>query len=198
MDENYLIYKLSESIKKTTQIDKKLFTEMNVKRGLRNEDGTGVLVGLTRIGDVVGYEKLPDGTLKAIPGKLYYRGMDVEELVRGIQKENRLGFEETSFLLLSGILPDKDELEAFRALIMQTMPLSHQTTMSILSRKGKNIMNILARSVLELYVYDENPEDISRENLMRQSINLIAKFPTIIAYAYQVLRHAEYGRSMHI
>ncbi len=197
MTEKNLIHKLSESIKKSTDIKKSLFSEMSVKRGLRNEDGSGVLAGLTRVGDVQGYEKTPEG-LKAIPGKLYYRGLDVEELVNGIQKEDRLGFEETAFLLLSGTLPTEEELKVFRKLIMQTMPLDHRTTMNILSLQGGNIMNILARSVLELYNYDETPDDISKDNLIRQSINLIAKFPTIIAYAYNVLRHDQQSRSLHV
>lgn len=198
MENKYLIYKLSESIKKTTKIEKSLFTEMGVKRGLRNEDGSGVLAGLTRVGDVIGYEKQKDGKIKPINGKLLYRGIDVEALVHGIQKENRLGFEETAFLLLSGYLPEQEELDAFKSVIAETMPLDHRTTMSILSLQGKNIMNILARSVLELYNYDENPDDITRDNLIRQSINLIAKFPTIIAYAYNVLRHDQQERSLHI
>lgn len=198
MNEKELIQQLSECIKKTTNIKKDLFSEMGVKRGLRNDDGTGVLTGLTRVGDVVGYERIPEGGLKAIPGKLLYRGLDVSELVKGIQDENRLGFEETAYLLLSGNLPNEEELELFRKVIMKTMPLDHRTTMNILSLKGKNIMNILARSVLELYVHDENPDDISKDNLIRQSINLIAKFPTIIAYAYQVLRHDQMGLSLHI
>ena len=101
MEKDFLIYKLSETIKTTSRIDKELFTKFNVKRGLRNEDHSGVLVGLTKVGDVVGYEKLPEGGLKAVPGKLFYRGIDVEDLVHGLQKENRLGFEETAFLLLS-------------------------------------------------------------------------------------------------
>lgn len=198
MDNNELIKLLSDRIAETSNIDKDLFVKMGVKRGLRNEDHSGVLAGLTRVGDVVGYERQEDGTLKPIPGKLYYRGMDVEDLVHGVQKENRLGFEETAFLLLAGKLPNKEELNAFSEVLWHTMPLNHRTTMSILSLTGKNIMNILARSVLELYTYDENPDDISPDNLIRQSINLIAKFPTIIAYAYQVLRHDQLGRSMHI
>lgn len=189
---------LSDSITFTSNIDKELFTKMGVKRGLRNEDHSGVLAGLTRVGDVVGYERQEDGTLIPVPGKLFYRGMDVEELVKGIQSESRLGFEETAFLLLSGTLPTRVELDAINNLIAQTMPLNHLATMNILSLKGKNIMNILARSVLELYAYDENPDDISPDNLVKQSLNLIAKFPTIIAYAYQVLRHDQMGRSMHI
>ena len=198
METKELILKLSESIKTTSNIPKDLFKEMGVKRGLRNEDGSGVLVGLTRVGDVVGFERNKDGSLKAIPGELYYRGINVEELVRGIQKDDRLGFEETAFLLLSGQLPSKDELSSFRRFIMSIMPLEHAATMNILALQGKNIMNILARSVLELYIYDEDPDTVSKDNLIRQSVNLIAKFPTIIAYAYQVMRHDQQGRSLHV
>jgi len=198
MDNVQLTKTLSDSVAFTSNIDKELFPKMGVKRGLRNEDHSGVLAGLTRVGDVVGYERQEDGTLKPVPGKLFYRGLDVEELVKGVQSENRLGFEETVFLLLSGKLPNREELDAVNHLIAQTMPLNHLATMNILSLKGKNIMNILARSVLELYTYDENPDDISPDNLIRQSLDLIAKFPTIIAYAYQVLRHDQMGRSMHI
>ncbi len=198
METQHLIYKLSESIKRTSKIDKSLFAQLGVKRGLRNEDHSGVLAGLTHVGDVIGYEKQPDGKLKAIPGKLLYRGIDVQELVHGIQKDERLGFEETAYLLLSGNLPDREELDTFRKLLVDTMPLDHRAMMSILSIQGKNIMNILARSVLELYTYDENPDEITKDNLIRQSINLIAKFPTIIAYAYQVLKHSEMSRSLNI
>ena len=198
MDNGHLRKILSDSVAFTSNIDKDLFTKMGVKRGLRNEDHSGVLAGLTRVGDVVGYERQPDGTLSPVPGKLFYRGLDVEELVKGIQQENRLGFEETTFLLLSGRLPNSEELKAVEELVAHTMPLNHRATMNIMSLKGGNIMNILARSVLELYNYDENPDDISPENLMSQSLNLIAKFPTVIAYAYQVLRHDQMGRSLHI
>ena len=198
MEKKFMIYKLSESIKKTSKIDKELFTKLGVKRGLRNEDHTGVLAGLTRVGDVVGYDRQEDGKIVAIPGKLFYRGIDVEDLVKGIKNDNRLGFEETAYLLLSGSLPDKDELETFRTVITETMPLDHRATMSILALQGRNIMNILARSVLELYTYDEDPDTISKDNLIRQSINLISKFPTIISYAYNVLRHDQQGRSLHV
>lgn len=198
MENKELVSRLSESIKTTSDIPKSLFKEMGVKRGLRNEDHSGVLAGLTRVGDVVGYERNEDGTLTPVPGRLYYRGINVENLVRGIQKDDRLGFEETAFLLLSGALPSKEELESFRKYIMQTMPLEHAAKMNILSLQGKNIMNILARSVLELYIYDEDPDNVSKDNLIRQSINLIAKFPTIIALAYNVLRHDQQGRSLHV
>jgi len=195
---DFLIYKLSETVKSTSRIDKELFTKFNVKRGLRNEDNTGVLVGLTKVGDVVGYERLPEGGLKPIPGKLYYRGIDLEDLVHGVESENRLGFEETAFLLLSGYLPDKEELKTFSKIINESMALDTKMKMNILELEGQNIMNILARSVLEMYTYDSNADDISRENLVRQSVDLIAKFPTIIAYAYNILRHSQQGRSLHI
>ena len=198
MKKEYVIYKLSESIKSTSRIDNDLFVKYNVKRGLRNEDHSGVLVGLTRIGDVVGYERMPEGGLKAIPGKLIYRGIDVEDLVRGILSEDRFGFEETVFLLLSGCQPDREELSIFCELLNNNMTLSQKTKMNILDLEGQNIMNILARSVLEMYTFDENPDDTSRENLMRQSIDLISKFPTIIAYAYNIMRHSNLGLSLHI
>ena len=198
MEKDYLIYKLSETIKTTSRIDKELFSQYNVKRGLRNEDHSGVLVGLTKVGDVVGYEKLPEGGLKAIPGKLFYRGIDVEELVHGLNKEDRLGFEETAFLLLSGYLPDSEELITFKKILYSAMALEQKATMNILDLEGQDIMNILARTVLEMYTFDPNPDDISRDNLIRQSIDLIAKFPTIIAYAYNILRHSQHGRSLHI
>ena len=197
LKEEFMIYKLSETVKTTSQIDNELFKKHNVKRGLRNEDHSGVLVGLTKIGDVVGYERQENG-LKAIPGKLLYRGINIEELVKGIHAEKRFGFEETAFLLLSGYLPDKEELEIFTRLLNHSLPLEQKTTMNILDLEGNNIMNILARSVLEMYTFDPNPDDTSRENLMRQSIDLIAKFPTIIAYAYNILRHSTQGRSLHI
>lgn len=198
MKKEYMIYKLSESVKNTSHFDPDLFEKYNVKRGLRNEDHSGVLVGLTKVGDVVGYERLPDGGLKAVPGKLLYRGIDVEDLVKGIHAEKRFGFEETAFLLLSGNLPDKETLGLFNELIYDCMPLSQKTKMNILDLEGQNIMNILARSVLEMYTFDENPDDTSPENLMRQSVDLIAKFPTIIAYAYNIVRHSNHGRSLHI
>lgn len=198
MQNDYMIYKLSETIKTTSRIDRELFTKYNVKRGLRNEDHTGVLVGLSKIGDVVGYEKDAEDKLVAIPGKLFYRGIDVEDLVHGVQAEGRLGFEETAFLMLSGYLPDEEELRTFCSILNQAMPLEHKAKMNILDLEGQNIMNILARSVLEMYTFDPDPDTITRDNLMRQSIDLIAKFPTIIAYAYNILRHSTHGRSLHI
>jgi len=193
-----LIYKLSDEMKNSTKMDADLFRKMDVKRGLRNEDGTGVLVGLTNIGNVVGYERKSDGALTAIDGKLFFRGYEVRDLVSAVQKENRFGFEKIAFLLLSGRLPDEEELGSFKELIFSNMPLEHQTILHIIELEGNDIMNILSRSVMEFYTFDPNPDDTSRDNLMRQSIELISKFPTIIAYAYNMYRHKEHGRSLHI
>lgn len=179
------------------KIDAELFRKLDVKRGLRNDDGTGVLVGLTNIGNVVGYERTAEG-LKPIDGKLYFRGYEIADLVHAVLDEGRFGYEEVAYLLLSGRLPDAEELEQFRCMLVDNMPLMSKTTLNIVELEGSDIMNILARSVLELYTYDPTPDDISRDNLMRQSVELISKFPTIIAYAYNMLRHKTLGRSLHI
>ena len=173
MKKEYIIYKLSEEMKSSTKIENELYQKYDVKRGLRNEDGTGVLVGLTKIGNVVGYERVSGGGLQPIPGKLFYRAYDVEDLVRNTMEEKRFGFEEVAFLLLSGRLPDKEELGSFLELLNDNMPLEQMTKMNILELEGSNIMNILSRSVLEMYTFDSNPDDTSRDNLMRQSIELI-------------------------
>lgn len=190
MKKEYLIYKLSDAVKSTCKIDSELFSKYGVKRGLRNEDGSGVLVGLTNIGNVVGYERDGSGKLVPTAGKLFYRGYELDDLVSPVLKEKRFGFEEIAYLLLSGNLPDKEELNAFRELLLDNMPLDHRTIVHIIDLEGSNIMNILARCVLEMYTFDPNPDDISRDNLMRQSILLIARFPTIIAYAYNIYRHS--------
>ena len=194
----YLIYKLSDEMKSCTRMDAELFKKLDVKRGLRNEDGTGVLVGLTNIGNVVGYDRLEDGTIVPIEGRLYFRGYEVKDLVHAIMAEKRFGYEEICFLLLSGRLPDAEELQAFKDLIFDNMPLEQKTILHIIELEGDDIMNILARSVLEFYTFDENPDDVSRDNLMRQSIELISKFPATIAYAFNMYRHHHHGRSLHI
>lgn len=198
MKKEYLIYKLSDEVKNACKIPLEAFQKFGVKRGLRNEDGSGVLVGLTDIGNVIGYDRDKDGNLLPCPGRLYYRGYELDDLVSPLLEEKRFGFEEVAYLLLSGKLPDKEELNAFRGLLNDNMPLDHRTIVHIIDLEGSNIMNILARCVLEMYTFDPNPDDISRDNLMRQSIELIAKFPTIIAYASNIYRHTVQGRSLHI
>lgn len=127
MKKEYLIYKLSDQVKNTCKIDNELFSRYGVKRGLRNEDGSGVLVGLTNIGNVVGYDRDEAGNLLPAEGKLYYRGYELSDLVSPLLSERRFGFEEIAYLLLSGQLPDREELEAFRELLNENMPLDHRT-----------------------------------------------------------------------
>ena len=198
MNKDYLVFKLADKVKATSRIDSALFPQYGVKRGLRNEDGSGVLVGLTNIGNVVGYRRQADGGITPIDGKLFYRGYELNDLVAPLFRDNRFGFEEVAYLLLSGDLPDKEELESFRSLLNSKMPLDHRSMVHIIDLEGSNIMNILARCVLEMYTFDPNPEDLSRDNLMRQSLDLIAKFPTIIAYAYNCYRHSVQGKGLHI
>lgn len=198
MTKDELIYNLGEDAGKVCKIDIDLFARYGVKRGLRNENGSGVLVGLTNIGNVVGYEKQEDGTLKPVEGKLFYRGYELKDLVGPVMEGRNFGYEETAFLLLSGRLPDRKELETFGELINERMALDHHSMVRIIDLEGSDIMNILARCVLEMYTFDPNPEDLSRDNLIRQSVDLIAKFPTIIAYAYNCYRHSMQGRSLHI
>lgn len=198
MKKEYLIYKLSDGVKHAVQIDNELFSRYGVKRGLRNDDGSGVLVGLTNIGNVEGYRRDDKGLLTPVEGKLFYRGIELDELVSPLLKEKRFGFEETAYLLLSGHLPDREELAAFSELLNENMPLDHRTLVHIIDLEGTDIMNILARCVLEMYTFDPNPDDVSRDNLMRQSIELIARFPTVIAYAYNIYRHSVQGCSLNI
>ncbi len=190
--------KLEDAVRNACRIDNELFEKYEVKRGLRNNDRTGVLVGLTNIGDVVGYEK-ENGKVIAIPGRLMYRGIDIEDITHGFQKEGRHGFDETVFLLLTGKLPGIDELEEFSSYLASLRSLPDNFTKDmILSMKGKDVLNMLARSVLGLYILDERPDDITLDNMVRQSMNIIAKFPSIIAYSYQALRHAYQGKTLSI
>ena len=178
--------------------DKEIFKKYGVKRGLRNEDGTGVMAGLTSVGQVVGYyiddnEKLP------IEGQLRYRGYDLEDLVRNCEEEGRFGFEEVTYLLLFGHLPDKTELESFIKLIghLRKLPEGFAEDM-ILKAPSTNIMNKMARSVLASYSYDNNPDEVSASNLMRQSIELIARMPVMAAYGYQAKSHYHDGNSLYL
>jgi len=170
-------------------INSDLYSQYNVKRGLRNADGTGVLVGLTRIGDVHGYI-IDEGEKVAVDGKLYYRGIDVEDIVAAATRDNRFCFEETIYLLMFGLLPNKQQLDEFSALIGASRGLpKHFAEDAILKAPSRDIMNKLARSVLTLYSYDEDPENQSPENVLRQCLELIARFPTIVAYSYMAKKH---------
>ena len=189
--ENF-INELAGLTEASCKIDEALFKQFDVKRGLRNADHTGVLVGLTRVGSVVGYEKIND-KLEAIPGKLIYRGIDINDLVHGCQAAKRAGFDETVFLLLFGRLPKHEELVNFSSGLaeLRALPDNFNRDM-ILTMKGKDIMNMLARSILALYTLDDKADDTSIENIVRQSVSLIAKLPTIAVYSYHAMRHLIY------
>lgn len=189
MVDNKFMARMNDAIKQSCQIESELFDRYEVKRGLRNKDNTGVLVGLTNIGDVMGYKK-ENGKVVAIPGRLLYRGIDIEAITQGFQKEDRHGYDETVFLLLTGKLPNRDELKQFSAQMvsLRALPDSFIKDM-ILSMKGKDVLNMLARSVLGLYILDEDPDSITLPNMVKQTLNIIAKFPAIIAYAYQAFSH---------
>ncbi len=172
------------------------YSEYNVKRGLRNADGTGVLAGLTTIGEVHGYV-LDEGNKAPVAGSLRYRGVSIEDLVSYCQKEHRYGFEETAFLLLFGFLPSANALEKFTRMLASRRELPPSFTEDMIFKApSKNIMNKLARSVLALYSYDDNPDDISLANLLRQSLDLVARFPVLIANAYSCKRHYCDGESL--
>jgi citrate synthase len=197
MDKKMLL-DLAEMSERSSLIDDGLYNKYEVKRGLRNGDGTGVLVGLTHIGDVIGYEKV-DGLVEPTHGRLLYRGIELREIVGGFQGEGRPGFDETVFLLLFGRLPGADELELFSSSLARLRDLPEYFAEDmILKLKGRDIMNMLARSVLALYTLDENADDLLTHNILRQSTNLIAKFPTIIAYAYHSMRHRYHRKPLAI
>jgi citrate synthase len=193
-----IVKHLTESVVKASKIDAGLYEKFSVKRGLRNADHSGVLVGLTNVGDVVGYQKEGDA-IAPIDGKLIYRGIDVEALVQGALSQKRHGFDEVVYLLLSGKLPNKQELADFMEYMGSLRELPDDfTNNTILANKGHNVMNMLARSVLGLYNLDKNAEDSSPENLVNQALNLIAKFPTIIAYSYHSMRHFYQHKTLSI
>lgn len=191
--------KMANQLETRDVIPNELYVENKVKRGLRNSNGTGVVVGLTRIGEVNGYtvnenkEKVPQ------EGKLYYRGYDIEDLVNNCISEDRFGFEEITYLLMFGSLPTKKELRDFNALLGENRELPKNFARDmILTAPSKSIMNKLARSVLALYCYDDNPDDTSVENVIRQSISLIGYFPALIAYAYQAKSTTFDNKSLHL
>ena len=181
------------------RISPELYKSNNVKIGLRNSNGTGVVVGLTRIGEVKGYTTDENRNKVPVEGRLYYRGYAIEDLVENCIKENRFGFEEITFLLIFGYLPSKSELNAFNKLLgaKRDLPQGFARDM-ILTAPSNSIMNKLARSVLALYCYDDNPDDTSISNVLRQSINLIGYFPALIAYAYQAKAAYYDNMSLHL
>ncbi len=180
-------------------IDPEDYTRYNVKRGLRDLNGKGVLAGLTEIADVHASETLPDGTSVPCDGELYYRGYNVRDLVKGFVSDHRLGFEETAYLLMFGQLPNPQQLHAFNSqlCLYRSLP-SNFVRDVILKAPNKDIMNALARSILTLASYDDNPDDISLPNVVRQCIQLIAVFPMLAVYSYQAYSYSVEGKSLFI
>lgn len=192
------IMNLSELCIKNNKVDPGLYSKYEVKRGLRDISGKGVLAGLTEISEVHSYT-IVDSDLVPCEGKLYYRGVDVEDIVNGFIKEKRFGFEETAYLLLFGNLPNKNQLDEFKKLLAdyRTLPTSFVRDI-IMKAPSPDMMNTLARSVLTLYSYDDKAEDITIPNVLRQCLQLIALFPVLSVYGYQAYSHYHDGNSLFI
>lgn len=180
------------------KINPRLMDDINLKRGLRNADGTGVMVGVTNIGSVQGYY-IEDGQRVPQEGKIYYRGINMEDIVEAHRRDKTIGYEEVSYLLLMGKLPTEEELGEYCGMLSaaRELPQGFFEDM-ILKAPSSDVMNKLARSVLALYSYDDNADDTSLGNMLRQSIELIARFPTIVAHAYATKRHHYNGKSLYI
>lgn len=197
MEYNKTIEELVSYCKDSGRIDQNLYVTYDVKRGLRDSNGRGVLTGLTEISDVVAYDVV-DGECVPSDGHLYFQGYDVEELEKGFHG-SKFGFEETIYLLLFGELPDKHQFDEFVELLETFRELPRKFTRDvILKAPSKNMMNVLQRCVLTLYSYDDNPDDISIENVLQQSLGLIAQFPLIAAYGYQGYKHYFHDKSLVI
>ena len=192
------ILTLSNLCKKNAPINPELYSKYDVKRGLRDKNGTGVLTGLTEIGEVKSYT-IDDGEIIPCEGKLYYHGVDLEDLVNGFTHAKRFGFEETTYLLLFGELPTAKQLEMFRKVLSdyRSLPTSFVRDI-IMKAPSQDMMNTLARSVLTMYAYDERPDDTSVENVVRQCLQLIAMFPLMSVYGYQACNHYLKGHSLYI
>lgn len=181
--------KLVDIVECENVISGSLYDQYNIKRGLRNKNGTGVLVGITKIASVIGYKK--EGEIKVpIDGKLYYRGITLTNLVNGLKAEKRIGFEEIIYLLVFGELPNREDLSGFQKILndFKNLPKDYIEDV-ILKLPSKDIMNKLMRSILSLYSYDDDPDNTETSNVLLQSLNLIAKFPLIMAYCFQAKRY---------
>lgn len=189
---------LAKKMTDNSIIDTTLYTKYNVKRGLRDLDGKGVLTGLTDI-STINQNKLVDGKLVPCDGELYYRGYNVNDIIDGITKDDRFGFEETVYLLLFGEMPNEKELEDFKQLLVQyrTLPQNFVRDV-ILKAPSEDMMNSIARSVLTLFCYDKNPNDTSINNVLRQCIQLISVFPLLSVYGYHAYNHYLRDKSLYI
>lgn len=196
--DNKLLDSLAQRLLSNSTIPSQDYERYNIKRGLRNSDNTGVMAGITRICSVDGYY-IDDGEKVPKEGHLRYRGLDLYDFVAGCKQDERFGFEELVYLLLFGELPNRSQLDEFKALLSENRELPFDFIEDVIMRApSPNIMNKLGSSVTALYAYDENPDDISVKNVLRQSVKLIAMLPSIMAYAYQVKRRYFYKKSMYI
>ena len=192
------IYTLSELCMENSNIDPKLYEVHHVKRGLRDIDGKGVVTGLTEISTIISSKEV-DGKTVPCDGELYYRGININDLVNGFTKEGRFGFEETVYLLLFGSLPDKKALADFNKILVDYKMLPKNFVRDVIMKApNQDIMNSLARSVLTLYSYDKNANDLSIPNVLRQCIQLISNFSSLAVYAYQAYRHFIKGCGLYI
>ena len=193
-----MIEELSRLCIENGKIDKELYTFHDVKRGLRDINGKGVRAGLTEISEICSNREV-DGKTVPCDGKLYYRGIDVEDIVKGFIHDDRFGFEEVVYLLLFGNLPNAEQLDEIKKLLAKYRTLPHYFTRDvILKAPSSDMMNALARSVLTLYSYDSNPDDTSLPNVLRQCLQLIAQFPVISVYSYQAFNHYKRNKSLII
>ena len=192
------IEKLTEICKDHSTLDLSLYGKYDVQRGLRDVNGKGVLAGLTQVSNVCA-TKVVDGKEVPCAGKLSYRGYDIKDLTRGFIEDDRFGFEETTYLLMFGKLPTAQELQDFTKLLANQRSLPTNFVRDVIMKApSKDIMNALSRSVLTLYCYDKNPDDIALPNVLRQCLNLISVFPLLSVYGYQAYNHYSCGKSLYI
>lgn len=189
---------LTKLCEENGRMDLSLYGKYDVKRGLRDINGKGVLAGLTQISDIVSYQEV-DGKSVPCEGELYYRGIDIQSLTQGFLKDKRFGFEEATYLLLFGVLPTTRQLEDFQDILASQRSLPRNFVRDVIMKApSKDMMNTLARSVLTLYSYDKNPEDISLPNVLRQCTNLISVFPMLSVYGFQAHEHYNKDKSLYI
>lgn len=189
---------LTKICQDNSKMDVSLYGKYDVKRGLRDINGKGVLAGLTQVSNIVS-SKIVDGKSVPCDGELYYRGINIEDLTKGFLQDKRFGFEEATYLLLFGNLPTEQELKNFSRILANQRCLPRNFVRDVIMKApSKDMMNTLSRSVLTLYSYDSNPEDISLPNVLRQCINLISIFPMLSVYGYQAHRHYNQNKSLYI
>ncbi|MBO5774295.1 MAG: citrate synthase, partial [Clostridia bacterium] len=184
------IKELSVPAAESTIIKQEYYDQYDCKRGLRDINGKGVLVGLTEISEIIAAKEDENGVRIPVDGELYYRGIPIEDIVKGFVKEKRFGFEEVVYLLIFGKLPNEKEFEEFKNILSALRKLPQGFLRDVIMKKSStDMMNVLQRSVLTLYAYDENPDSIAMDNVLMQCLDLVAKFPMLSVYGYQVFKH---------